>query len=300
VLHPIVQTTRFFEQDHITLCHVYPALKTLKRHLTQQKDSLNVDITVCLPYWRMIAGDIRHRQGKLSDMDLVKVAFWLTSFGSTCLARQNEFIPESHRFHLEYEHPRQILVRGPLDVMTVEAVPGPAVEFDESDLADYEYTDDSITEESLRSVPRIQVRRGQTLTFIHELLVRFLREDLPPSQLAGDETSELIDIDSSIRFCVEELIRLFFCSDEYVSRCQDRQAAINKQIELWNFLSRNAPERPYDRVVDKIILILSIPASEASCKRSFSRQLRIMGHLRVNSNRDLLRARFQLKGGPSE
>jgi hypothetical protein len=34
-----------FEQAHVALCHVYPALKALKRHPTQQEDSLNVDIT---------------------------------------------------------------------------------------------------------------------------------------------------------------------------------------------------------------------------------------------------------------
>jgi hypothetical protein len=96
------------------------------------------------------------------------------------------------------------------------------------------------------------------------------------------------------------LIRLFFCSDEYASKCQDTQAGIDKQIELWNFLSRNAPERPYDQVVDKIISIISIPASETSCERSLSRQKGIMGHSRVKSSRDLPRARFQLMGGAGE
>jgi hypothetical protein len=124
VFHPCVQAMRFVEQDHIALCHVYPALKTLKRHLTQPEDPLNVDMTECLDYWRRIAGLVRQRQRNLFDMDLVKVAFWLTSFGSTWVARQEEFIPENHRLHLPYESPRKVPVRRPLDAMTAEAAPG--------------------------------------------------------------------------------------------------------------------------------------------------------------------------------
>jgi hypothetical protein len=162
--------------------------------------------------------------------------------------------------------------------MTAEAALVALSELDEGDPVDYRYTGDSVTEESLRSIPRLQATRGETFSFIQESLVGFLREDLPYSQLVGDETSESNDMASSIRSCVEGLIRLFFCSDEYASKCQDRQAGIDKQIELWNFLSRNAPERPSDQVVDKIISIISIPASEASCERSLSRRKRIMGH----------------------
>jgi hypothetical protein len=33
-----VQAVRFFEQDHIPLWHVCPAIKTFKRHLEQQED----------------------------------------------------------------------------------------------------------------------------------------------------------------------------------------------------------------------------------------------------------------------
>jgi hypothetical protein len=133
--------------------------------------------------------------------------------------------------------------------MTAEAALVALPELDQGDPVDYRYTGDSITQESLRSIPRLQVTRGETLSFIQELLVGFLLEDLPSSQLVGDETSESNDLASSIRSCVEGLIRLFFCGDEYASKCQDTQAGI-----------------------DKIISIMSIPASEGSCERSLSRQ----------------------------
>jgi hypothetical protein len=300
VLYPCVQAIRFFEQDHITVCHVYPAIKTLKAHLAQQEDPEKVDIAECLDYWRAIADLSRLRQRKLLEMDPVKVAFWLILFGCALLAAQRKVIPESHQLRLEYEYPGIVAVHGPLDPMIAEAAPRSGPEFDEGEIADYEFTGDSITEESLGSVPGLHVRRGETLIFIQELLIRFLLEDLPPSQSGGKETSERKDRERPIRGCVETLISLFFCGDQYPARCQDTPAGIDKQVELWNFVSRNAPGWSYDQVVEKIISVTSIPASEASRERSFSRQKRIMGHSRVNSNRDLLRARFQLKEGPSE
>jgi hypothetical protein len=128
--------------------------------------------------------------------------------------------------------------------MIAEAVPRSGPEFDEGEIADSEFAGDSITEESLGSVPRLQVRRGETLTFIQELLIRFLHEDLSPSQPGGKETSERKDMERSIRGCVETLISLFFSGDQYPARYQDTPAGIDKQIELWNFVSRNAPGRP--------------------------------------------------------
>jgi hypothetical protein len=300
VLHPCVQAVKFFEQDHITLCHVYPTLKTLKRHLKQEEDPLSPDIYECLNYWRLITNFIQLRKCKLLDMDLVKVAFWLTSFGCTWLAKAQELIPESHQLHLQYEHPQRLAAHGPLDEIMAEVAPRSIPDVNDGDLPDCRYTGDSVTENSFENIPRLPVTSEKKLTFIQEVLVQFLLEQLPPGRSMGDGTDDPIQTEESIRSRVMSLISLFFCSDEYGSRCQDTQAGIDKQIELWNFLSRNAPGRPYDQVVERIIWIISIPASEASCERSFSAQKRIMGESRFNSNRDLLRARFLLQGRPDE
>jgi hypothetical protein len=83
-------------------------------------------------------------------------------------------------------------------MMTAEAAPRPGPELNEGDIADYGYRGNDITEESLGSVPRLQIRRRPKLTFMQELLIRFLLEDLPPSQPAGDEMGELNDMNSSI------------------------------------------------------------------------------------------------------
>jgi hypothetical protein len=94
-------------------------------------------------------------------------------------------------------------------VTIAEAIARIGAELDKGNLADYGCTGDDITDESLGSVSRIQVPREQTLTVIRELSIRFLLGDWPPPQSAGDVTSELNEMDHSIRCCVEGLIRLF-------------------------------------------------------------------------------------------
>jgi hypothetical protein len=96
VFHPCVEAVRFVEQDHIILCHVCLALKTLKRFPKQEEDPLNTDIAECLDYSGLIADFIQLRKRKLLDMNLVNVAFWLTYFGCRWLDQRQELIPESH------------------------------------------------------------------------------------------------------------------------------------------------------------------------------------------------------------
>jgi hypothetical protein len=170
----------------------------------------------------------------------------------------------------------------------------------DNDLADYEYVGDSITEDLLENGPKLQGTTEETLTFIHKLIVQFLLEDLLAGEAITDKIRHPSETEDSTRSQMDSLINLFFCNDEYVSKSQEKQAEVDKQIGLWNSLARNTPEQSYEHVVDKIILIISIPASKAICERSCSSQKRTMGHGRVASNRDLLRARFLVEGGSRE
>jgi hypothetical protein len=70
-------------------------------------------------------------------MEFVEFGLWLTSFGWPWLAGREEFMPESHRFHLQYDHLRKILIRGPSDTMSAEAPPEPGPELGEVDFTDY-------------------------------------------------------------------------------------------------------------------------------------------------------------------
>jgi hypothetical protein len=62
-------------------------IKTLKYDLQEQEDPLNADIGECLDHWYWLASFIRRRQPKRPDMDLIKLPFWLTSFGSRWIAQ---------------------------------------------------------------------------------------------------------------------------------------------------------------------------------------------------------------------
>jgi hypothetical protein len=128
--------------------------------------------------------------------------------------------------------------------MTTVASPGRPLDIKNDHLADYAYAGDSLAEGALEKISKLQVRKGETLPFIHELLVRFLCEDSPLNEPVGDDANNPNDIENSIRFRVDSLIILFCCSDEYMSKSQQTQAVIEKQIKLWNYLVRKTPGRP--------------------------------------------------------
>jgi hypothetical protein len=170
----------------------------------------------------------------------------------------------------------------------------------ENDLVDYQYACDSITEDLLENVPKLQGTTKQMLTFIRRLFVQFLLEDLLQAEAVTDKTRHQSEIGDFIRSRVEIVISLFFATmNMCLSRKKRRPGSTGRTVcgIIWQGTLQNVI-RPH--VVNKIISIISIPASEASCERSFSRQTRIMGHSRVGRNRDLFRARFLLKGGPRE
>jgi hypothetical protein len=174
------------------------------------------------------------------------------------------------------------------------------VDDDEGEQGDCPYSCDTLTADFVDDAIPIYVPKGQILTFVSEMRVQFLREEISVPELTAEEIVGDHAIEESIRSKVDGLVRKFFCNDEYTCKCRETDASTEKQIELWNFLARNTPERPYDDIISKIISIISIPASEASCERSFSRQKRIMEHSRVRSHSNLLQARFLLKGRGKE
>jgi hypothetical protein len=154
------------------------------------------------------------RERKLLDMDLVKIVFCLMPFRCTWLAQQQELVPESHQLRLQYETPRRTVICAVMDAMISEA--GPTPDDTEIDLADCEYAGDSIMEDLLKNIPKLQGMTNQTLIFIRGLLFQFLREDLLQADAITDEAPHPSEIEDSIRSRVESLISLFFCSHSSV------------------------------------------------------------------------------------
>jgi hypothetical protein len=149
--------------------------------------------------WHSLRHYLRFRQYKLFDRDLVKAAFWLTSFGCTWLATRNELIPSSHQVHLPYEAPRKLFVIGPLEATLSVATPGGEMaDNNEDEGQECAYFGGTITNESLEEAATIYAPRGPILTFLREIVVKYLREEMPASDATADEILTEDEIANSI------------------------------------------------------------------------------------------------------
>jgi hypothetical protein len=144
---------RFFEQDHITLCYVYPALKNSSviwsnKKINRMLMPLNVWIVGidCELYSSLTAQTTGYGLGQ--NRILVNI------IRMHMAAQKQEVVPESHQLRFQYEAPQKTVVCGPMDAMIGEV--GPTPDDIENDLADYEYADNSITEGLLENVPKLQ------------------------------------------------------------------------------------------------------------------------------------------------
>jgi hypothetical protein len=153
-LRPCAQAVKFFEQDHISLFHVYPALTAFQHHFNEQAARAKSKSPDLFEDWNSFACSLRFRRCKLLDRNLVKAAFCLTSFGCTSLAARNELIPDSHQLQLAYETPRKLSIIEPLDAtLSVTAPDGEMVD----EARECAYLGSTITDGSLEKMPRIDV-----------------------------------------------------------------------------------------------------------------------------------------------
>jgi hypothetical protein len=144
-------------------------------------------------------------------------------------------------------------------------------------------------EDELEEVSKIWRCENQVLKSLNEFLPILIMEDLD-SASSGTIASE-------IHRQVEQSLQFFFSNPESIAKCRNTPGDIGMQVELWNWLKFMGNGRITSQVAATVVSIVSIPASEASCERSLSRQKRILGHFRVNSNPELLRARFIFASG---
>jgi hypothetical protein len=285
LIYPFTQAVKFFEEDRVTLCYVYPTLKNLKKHFREEADSHSESNPEYAAYCASILPIIQQRQSKLLDRDLLKAAFWLTSFGCRSLATDTLFIPIGYRLDIKYQAPFPIrFVPGGINgFMKIINFPPPREE-QEQDETDYSYTGEEILEDELEEVPKTRGYRNQVLTFLTEFLSNLILEDL------DRESQE--NVFPEVHHQVEESLQFFFCNPESIAKCRCSLGFIDMEVELWNWMKYKSERRISDQFAQKVISIVSIPAYEGSCERSLSRQKRILDHLRKRSNQELLRARF--------
>jgi hypothetical protein len=214
IIYPLSRAVQFFEKDSITLCHVYPVLKTLKKHFREEehfKFETDPEYAACCSTAVTI---IKHRCRKLLDMDLVKAAYWLTSFGCQSLSDNVPFIPSPYILNLEYNPAwSQLPTFGPL-YRRLNIISGTQdLEEQEQDEVDYSYSGDVIMVDELEEVPKIGNCNHQVLRFLQELLTAFILEDGDPEIVEND----FADVNKQ----VEETLQFFFCNPETIAKCQD-------------------------------------------------------------------------------
>jgi hypothetical protein len=279
---------QFFERDDVTLARVYPALTWLKRYMRENAiDTPMEGYEQCRP---SLIEFLKERRHKHVDLDLVKAAFWLTSFGALCLADPRESIPEDHQLRLDYRSPREPRA----DLQTLDrfsvsnnSIPQTEVGLDEEFGMECSFHGDDIGEEAIDGASTLSRLERSVLPFRHQFLIQRIQED---GDLAKEPPPGAVLPADDIR--TENFIKLFFCNDDWIARCRTTPPSIDKQVELWHFLARLTPDHHYDDLVTKVISIISIPASEASCERTLSRQKRIITHMRARSCPELARARL--------
>jgi hypothetical protein len=288
ILYPFTQAVKFFEEDRITLCHVYPTLKTLKKYFREEADShsdSNPEYAACCA---SVLPIVQQRQRKLLDRDLLKAAFWLTSFGCQSLSDNRLLIPILYQLNIKYRNPPPIpSIQGPFNKIMKNVNCTWTRDEQEQEETDYSYTGQEIPEEELEEAPKTRGYRNQVLTFLKEFLSVLMLEDL--------DIDVAENVSSEVRHQVEESLQFFFCNPESIVKCRHNCGSIETEVELWNWMKYTSQGRINEQFALKVISIVSIPASEASCERSFSRQKRTMNHLRTRSNPELLRARFLLE-----
>jgi hypothetical protein len=148
----------------------------------------------------------------------------------------------------------------------------------------YSFAGEVITQDELEAAPQSSRGKDGTLQFPNGFFPILIVEDLNP--VDGD------DVSSEVRRQVEKSLQFFLCNPEPIAKCRKTPGDTEAQVELWNWLKLMSHGGISSQVAPTVISIISIPASEASCERSLSRQRRIMGHFRAKSRPDLLRARF--------
>jgi hypothetical protein len=91
---------------------------------------------------------------------------------------------------------------------------------------------------------------------------------------------------------ISELLNIFYCRSYGDNMCYLHRELYDAPIQLamWREIALNHPR--FTIVIDKTIILMSIPASEASVERCFSCQKRILTRLRTRTSRELLPARF--------
>jgi hypothetical protein len=136
---------------------------------------------------------LRALRHKLLDRDLLKAAFWFTSFGCTYANERQLLLPDGYRLVLEYECRRVLRLRGPLDAFSHHRRSSQDWEEPGYEEEDCVFQEEPLPEE-LPDIKRIDSAKARdAIDFLRPYLVRAVLEDLPVEE-HDPEIPEQIDL----------------------------------------------------------------------------------------------------------
>jgi hypothetical protein len=207
--------------------------------------------------------------------------------------------PDGYVLTLAYFSPRRSGPAGPLDLLAAAAASSagsapdsddsPSVE-DEGSLGPCPYEGDEIDPTLIPGPDVTPNTNSEVVAFLTRYLTARMEEQGDLALQPDDDASW-----PSVEDRVEQFLFAFFYKEQSKARCRRTSPQIDKQVELWNYTAGLGRDRMFDDIAAIVISIISIPASEASCERSFSRQKRLMVHSRGQTKKDLVIARIMFE-----
>jgi hypothetical protein len=288
LLFPLTTAVKYFERNQTTLAYVYPALKNLKEYARQQRDDPIIAPDLAGQF-RALLASLSFRRRRHLDWDMIKAAFYLTSFG--CHFFNGGGLRFEAELLFQYHSPRQ-RERPAFPSYTFGTKDGDEEAPNLAALQEeclWECDTVVVEEDPVRIRAELGLGKRDILAFLTKYLTRLMEEDGDLASLPPDDAS-WADLDTR----VEAVVSQFLCNQNWIRRCSRIIASMGRQVELWNFFAGTQPDHAFDDIAKKVISIITIPASEASCERSFSRQKRLSTH-RARANPDLLLARIRFQ-----
>jgi hypothetical protein len=302
LIHPFLQSIKFFERDATTICYVYPVFKQLTQFIGGPlsdyfESNASDDYCQAIP---VILDILERRKTKHLDIGLIKFAYYMTSFGRNQFLHCPEDVTAGFTIKLTYSSldsipviaaPRQSAdEQSPDDTdrLETQGIPGSHPE------GDFTFQGDTMEFDDVPEPDPANASNASILDFLEHFLCSLLAEDAD-----GSVTSTPSDTQIPL---VHRFIRFFFCTDVCDRFCcpQHIDPAIDQQVQMWRRIALDDPERPFIDLIRRIITVITIPASEASAERELSRQKRILTHQRERSSHDLLMARFWIMSKESD
>jgi hypothetical protein len=277
IINPFTKCVRFFERDAISIPFVLTVLAHLQAFLST---TLRSWITETDPTYEhcinLFLTALDERRTKHRDEDLLRAAYRLTSFGQVRFKDYGEDSADPElldlcdtgaaRLHIGRPFPMVLEYQAEAESEGEAEIPDIGESPDATADGEEEESCEMLTE-AVIVVERMDADRARLIDDrSNEGILSFLITYLTQS-MGNDIDAPREYIDAAM---VRELIDLFSCSPNGDEMVEDEPPRATAQMTMWKHFDMNTLDRPYQHIVDVILKIIMIPASEASAERALS------------------------------